>query len=361
MILFFNNKITNVPRPGSPHKKYRPNLRDDSRFDIARYTYASHAVLEPLVSRFVFYLSLEDAYADRRDEMEAWLRSIIPPEKLSIYWHRCDNIVQWREANEEFETIEDPFIYPVGNDDHVFIDSSLDVLAEGLKLAENDGDYLSVLAISHFPESMRVAHKANATQTACGNYAVYNDFNNDALRIIKRDFFRWHLVAVPEDATVFRTDHWGLEYPTNTMYCPTKEVFRHFDGYDHVNMDATVVAPLEIPIGFFERKIRIRYGFNDIDPTAVNINPLLPLKTQDAVNGVDYKFTLEDIPLFWKPFIESIEVADGIDHLALKQARDQHYLDVLNARHESHHGTFSPDIPGPQHWMKNHLITGRQQ
>jgi hypothetical protein len=122
-------------------------------------------------------------------------------------------------------------------------------------------------------------------------------------------------------------------------------------------MDANVVSPLEIPLGFFERNIRIRYGFDDIDPSATNINPLLPLKTEVRDKGVDYKFTIDDIPLFWKPFISSIEVSPTADLNALKIARDKHYLDVMFARHESHHGKFEGVDQAMIHYMKNHMKT----
>ena len=58
------------------------------------------------------------------------------------------------------------------------------------------------------------------------------------------------------------------------------------------------------------------------------------------IYGHDYKFTLEDIPLFWKPFISYIDVNPKADLTALRYDRDRHYLDVMYAKHASHHGKF---------------------
>jgi len=48
---------------------------------------------------------------------------------------------------------------------------------------------------------------------------------------------------------------------------PTKEQFRHFDGYAHVGIGADYAPPLEIPPGFFEQSITIKYGFDENDAT----------------------------------------------------------------------------------------------
>ena len=46
----------------------------------------------------------------------------------------------------------------------------------------------------------------------------------------------------------------------------------------------------------------------------------------DAVNGADYKFTLDDIPAFWHPYIKEIIIAPDVDSAQMNLARDQHYL-----------------------------------
>ena len=57
MIVWFNCKITDNRL--NPENIERYNLRNDNRFDVARYSFASFAPLAPLVSKFIFNLELE--------------------------------------------------------------------------------------------------------------------------------------------------------------------------------------------------------------------------------------------------------------------------------------------------------------
>jgi hypothetical protein len=147
----------------------------------------------------------------------------------------------------------------------------------------------------------------------------------------------------------FRLDDWQIE-TYEKVIVPTREIQRHFDGYSHVGMDPTVCPPIEIPPGFFEKNLVIRYGFNDYDPSCVNINPLSPSLHAVDIKSADYKFMLNDIPMFWKPFIKRIEISTTIDHPKMLDARNQYYKEVS-----------SPFFSGkkmeiPESWIENHLI-----
>ena len=63
----------------------------------------------------------------------------------------------------------------------------------------------------------------------------------------------------------------------------------------------------------FEGKIKIRYGYDDYKEGWININPLNHKYYADNKQGVDYKFKLEDIPLFWKDRIEKIDINQNIN------------------------------------------------
>jgi hypothetical protein len=71
------------------------------------------------------------------------------------------------------------------------------------------------------------------------------------------------------------------------------------------------------------------------------------------LNGIDYKFGLDDIPAFWKPYIKRIEIADGVDLNELNFARDQHFIELASSGLIG--GT--PGAPIPREWIVNHLIT----
>lgn len=358
MIVWFNCKISDI-RP-NPQPRY--HLREDNRFDIARYSFASFKPLEPLVSKFIFNLEMADGHAHQQQEMEEWLTGLFPAEKLSLHWHRCDNIAQWREVQQEINEIGDTLIFPAGNEDHIFLDSDNRVMVNGLRRITQSQDVNAVLMTSHWPENIRAATYYNAaanTHAADDLLAYYEQGNNDALRIMKKDFFDWYIDQIKNpDMFLFRTEHWNsLVLPNNLLYTATKEQFRHFDGYAHVGIGPDYVPPLEIPPGFFEKNITIKYGFDEHDPLCVNINPCTEtLYAADGL-GTDYKWTLNDIPAFWKPYIKEIIKAPDLDEDKMAEARDKHLL-VTSRLHFNwpHMGVkFDETNYPPVEWLNPHM------
>lgn len=358
MIVLFNSKITD----DRLWKYDRYNLRFDNRLDVAKYCFASFAPLEPLVSAFIFYLDLAE-FGERKQELQDWIESVLPEEKVVIYWHRINDINEWREVGNTLSSIDDDLILPAASwEDHIFWDSSLDVLTQGMKLILEDPAVNATLPISHYPEQMRYAYSRTPSigeLTPCGNYVIYTTPDDQPHRIMKREFFN-HYLNQPHEPTklLYRIEQFfQIPGEINRLYQPTKEILRHFDGYSNVEIKGDVVPPIDIPPGFFDKSITIRYGFDDYDPTAVNINPLKPLKIVDPDHGTDYRFTLEDIPMFWKPYIKNIEIADNVDHTAMKIARNNYFKEMINLRCVTAHGIFDQSTTVPEHWIKNHLLT----
>jgi hypothetical protein len=358
MIVWFNCKITDVRlNPGSV---VRYGLKDDNRFDIARYSFASFAPLEPLVSKFIFNLELADQHAGREAEMEAWLTKLFPAEKLSIHWYRCNDISQWKEIKEEIDAIDDDLIFPAGNEDHIFMDSDISIFKEALDSVSQSYNPQTVLMTSHWPESIRAVKQFNGVKQ--GNLVSYKIGNNDAIRVMKKKFFDWYVeVAEGSKQLMFRTEHWNNIYlPENDILVTTKEQFRHFDGYAHVGIGASYTPPLEIPPGFFDEGITVRYGFDNVDPNCVNINPQAEfLKTEDAANGVDYKWCVEDIPAFWHPFIKEIITAPSVDESAMKEARDVNLLLTSRQHFNWPHFnlSFNESNYPPVNWLNPHMLS----
>ena len=347
MIVWFNCKISDN-RLNPIGDRY--NLRTDSRFDVARYTFASLVPLEPVISKIIFNLELDGELSERKQEMEEWINSLFPLEKIKIFWHRCNNLAQWREIQPEIDAVDDDLIYLAGNDDHVFIDSTTAIYEKGLELLKQDPDPRAALANCHYPELLREARNRGATLTPCGNFLNYNFEASYAFVVIKKELYHSFLDKLDPDRYVYRMDGWEYTEVYSKWYTPTKELCRHYDGYNHVGMDPNACPPMDIPLGFFDKNIKIRYGFNDRDPNCVNINPLSAnLYTVDK-NGADYKFALEDIPAFWKPYIKEIEIADNLDKFQLTIARNRHYLNLANA------SFWGGQTNVPLEWVKPHML-----
>ena len=356
MIVWFNCKITDTRL--NPENIERYNLRNDNRFDVARYSFASFAPLAPLVSKFIFNLELADQHKGREQEMADWLRKVLPEDKLVLHWYRRNNIAQWKEFQEEIKDIDDDLIFPAGNEDHIFFDSTINVFSKGLELIRNDPDPYAVLMTSHWPENIRAAHVFSGTLLDSGDYVTYNMPNNDAIRVMKRAYFDQYVDAIKDNnATVFRTEHWNsVGFVNNKLYIPTKEQFRHFDGYAHVQIGPDVCPPLEIPIGFFEG-MNIAYGYNKRFENTVNINPAAEnLYTVDADSGTDYKFHESEFPAFWKNHTKNLDSNITADDEVLKIGHDTHLLAMSRIYINWYHvgQVFNDSNWPPAFWLNNH-------
>lgn len=351
MIVWFNCKISDI-RP-NPQPRY--NLREDNRFDVARYSFASFAPLAPLVSKFIFNLEMADGFAGREADMEAWLRKVLPEDKLELNWFRCNNKAQWEDVRAKVNAIDDELIFPAGNEDHIFMDSDTKVFAEMLELIKQDPNREAVLMTSHWPESIRAVYHFNGVKE--GNSVRYRIGNNDALRVMKKEFFNYYVDQLTDpNMFVFRTEAWNsIVLPENVIYVPTKEQFRHFDGYGHVGIGADYAPPLEIPPGFFEDNVTVKYGFNEHDSDCVNINPTAETLYAADGKGTDYKWCPEDIPPFWNA---KVITADNIDSDAMREARDTNLL-LTSRLHFNwpHFGVqFNEQNYPPSEWLNPHTL-----
>lgn len=355
MIVWFNCKISDI-RP-NPQPRY--HLRHDNRFDIARYSFASYAPLEPLTTKFIFNLEMADGHANQRDEMESWLLSIFPREKLELHWHRINYLPELKEFQKHIATLGDEYLFITGNEDQIFFDSNINMFTKGLEILKQDKNINAVMGTTHYPESIRASYVLGGSFN--NDYVKFNFNCNDSMRIMHTKFFDWYLQSFKSDKELaFRTEEWNrYVLPTNIYYTSTKEQFRHFDGYSHVGIGPEYAPPIEIPPGFFNHQITIRYGFDDHDPDCVNLNPAAETLYAEDGKGADYRWVLDDLPAFWKPYIKNIIINPKINSNELQQARDKNILIMSRIPFVwPHFGiTFDELNWPPANWVNNHLIS----
>ena len=336
MIVWFNCKISDIRLTPQP----RYHLRTDDRLDVAKYSLASFRPLDEVTSKWIFNFELADGCAGKEEEFGAWIRENFPEDKTVINWYRCNNYEQWQEIADLINAESDNLIFPAGNEDHIFMDSDIELFKEGLDLVANDPDPNAVLFTSHFPETMRASYYYNSEGiTKNGHFTWYSMGNNDALRVMKKDFFNYYVQVIQNNKnTFYRTEDWNsVGLPTCKMYCPTKEQFRHYDGYGHVKIGADVCPPLEIPSGFFEKLMTVKYGYDQREEGCVNINPEMESFFAEDGAGTDYKFSLEDMPAFWQGHVKEIQISPDADQERLMEARDAQLLKMLRVHADWHH------------------------
>ena len=172
---------------------------------------------------------------------------------------------------------------------------------------------------SHWPEYIRFAADNGAFNAGCA--AIFNSYNHDAIHIFNKTLFK-HWLFNYKWGEIYRTDHFKFCVKLGqNCYVPYRELVRHFDGYSHSMHLPHVCPPLHIPPGFFKRNIKILYCAKQRRPGWVHVNPCLPYRTIHK-DGADYRFTLREMPLFWRDRVSEIEIANEMPKKILYDARN---------------------------------------
>jgi hypothetical protein len=358
MILLFNVKITDVRFLDYRRSSHFPK---NNRMDVFKYCLASCEPLLPLVSKCFLYLEVAPEFLDRKQELEDYIRSIFPEEKIVLHWYRNNFTRDWRLVCDEIDTIapEDDMIWMACNDDHIFLDNNIDVIKNGLELLEKDPDPMAMLYYSHWPEQMRMSNHHGGQLVEGGNYVKYTWANCDAIQIIKRARFKKYWFDKDYgDEWLFKTDQLIVIAPPihAPAYIPTKEIVRHYDGYGHIGNVNNQVCPLFIPPGFFENGIKIRYGYDERDGAFTNLNPSHPFLYAFNPLGTDYRWALEDIPEFWKSRIKEITVNPSADIRKIKKDRNQNIVNCGTMNMSCFNLKFDHTNTPPEDWFKEHFI-----
>jgi hypothetical protein len=344
MILFINTFITETPvNPNWGYQKHnaRQNLKLFSNFDIFKYSLASLAVAYDW-SKVILKISLDNIYKNRQSELEKFIKTEFNRFNLILKWQRNEYQNDWRE---DYKLLDNNLIWYYCNHDHIFFDSSkeyLNLLANNIKNEE-----LCSVGFSHWPECIRTVKQGfnpqplsnfHPTYKINNNYVSVDSNNFDSIQIITKNlYYQWWFEGEFSNIKLPRPDYFGIglaeikPVPIHKTISPLKELCRHFDGYQHIQpiIDNNQCPAIDIPVGFFENNIKIRYGYNDYKEGWTNINPKKDYYYAYNKSGTDYKFTLEDLPLVWKGRISEIDSNPNIDEEEMIQYRLKAVLEMV--------------------------------
>lgn len=370
MILFFNIKITS-----QRYIHYHRNswLPDYDRLDVFKYCLASHTPLRRFLKKAIFYLEMGQEFEYRKTELEEFIRELYP--NCELYWYRNDNVYKWREACAE-HFADDDIIWYGGNDDHIFMDYDLDVVDDIVRTLKNDPDPMAVVYYSHWAEMCRTSKNLNGTLTESGNLVKFTWKNFDAIHVLKGSRFKFYWqdprLEHHQGDLLHRSDVITPYYDFySNFYAPTRELVRHYDGYSHLGRGifcepwghspylSNILPPLTIPDGFFEKSIKIMVGFNERKPGWVTINAPSNLYAADT-SGVDYRWMVSDIPLFWRDRISEIVYNPDYDFRTHAINRDNAFLTSTRLPMNCFNVIYDDknNLP-PLQWYEKHLKSNK--
>ncbi len=331
MFLFINVFITDERGSPSAYKNLSPTHRVHSKFDVFKYTLASYAVIK--WTGAIFYIKLDKKFIHRKKELEEFIYELFPNNSI-IHDYRLDSYEQWIQAIQLPELSDETWIWFAGNDDHPFIDSSLEKLEHLIKLASElsakQNKYVSIFpthwseVISGKKRFLKVKNKPYHRRYE--NASIIEETNDYILTtsricisiqiITKKLLHLWFADPnrCPQDLR--RTDGIGAPVEQITMI-PYRELARHFDAYSHSGVPHEIIPPMFIPSGFFEKQIKIQYGGNKRIPDYVFIHPEKKIISQEMSHKdrqssplCDSNIKYEDIPLFWQDRIAHTQKYD---------------------------------------------------
>lgn len=327
MILLCNTFITETKPAIGKGFVDRENLETFSNFDIFKYSLASLAVAYPW-SKVILKIELDSIYENRKSELEKFINKEFKSFKVDLSWKRNEYQQDWIQT---YKDLDDNLIWFYCNHDHIFFDADQEYLKTIVDKLKNKP--LISLQFSHWPENIRTAKSGGhsppsdpSTYTNHGDYLSIKCSNFDSIQIISKDlYYDWWCTGEFNSVKLPRPDYFGIglaelkSLPLQTLIIPLKEICRHFDGYHHVPphlggpISNNQCPAIDIPPGFFNNDIKIRYGYDDYKKGWVNINPKNPDYYAYSKTGVDYKFTLETLPLVWKSRISTIDCNPNLD------------------------------------------------
>lgn len=360
MILLCNTFITESKPPIGKGFVFRENLRNYSNFDIFKYSLASLASAYEW-KKVILYISLDDMYKHRQQELAQFIYSEFEDYEIILRWNRNEYQQDWKDT---YEILDDNLIWFYCNHDHIFIDSDRKYL--NTLVNEMEKEELCSLAFSHWPECIRSAKQGGpskpfdaSTYKLHDNYLSYENESFDSIQIITKELYRrWWFEGEFNHIKLPRPDYFGIglaeikPVPIHKVIVPYKELCRHFDGYQHCNPPITneQCPAIEIPDGFFEGKIKISYGNGRGSKGWTSFNPLSKNYKATDSNGTDYKWTLEDIPLFWIPRIEVTHKASDLDEELMIQHKLKSILEMIYS-----HPSFPIDLALEEKIIKLYL------
>lgn len=288
-----------------------------TKFDITRYSLIS-------------YQNIDWKSATIRIECQNPEHGLIYEEmrgffpRASIQRERSDTARKYYESLDALGLGDKEWIFFSPNNDHPFIGDVKtlpNVIQDADEAAERTGAEIVSIPYSHYTECQNFFKPSHHEWGAYGNvfpkllyetdYSYVISLNKkllDSLHIyrlgdLKRIFGesqKGGRIIRPED-----TEFYLRDTRSHVMVVPKVEFCRHYDGYMHI---ADKVPPLFIPEGFFNREIKIRYGYAENISGHINVNPVSENFSYQKSDGADLKNLSDDLPSFWKGRIAKLDV-----------------------------------------------------
>lgn len=245
---------------------YVTNLRNHNRYsrdEIFAYMLKSYKNI-PFTEIYLFILIDKDLLQPNnyfyKNDLTQFIHNTfnsLPTNKIHIVYTRYTLQSEWNDFIKYIyiKHGKDELAWFIQNDDHIFVDYNMDILLEGIEHLKKEPARHKSIYLSHWPEILKMSGKYQ-TPNRINNYINFNLSLLDSIQIFNLQFiydifvvYKWKNKHIRIDSILNELTNTPSQYnPLNQIiYVPLRELLRHFDGYDHVSMDANACGPLVLP------------------------------------------------------------------------------------------------------------------
>jgi hypothetical protein len=298
--------------------------RKRSRVDVFKYSVASYSIFEWEKA----ILRIDGDSKEKVSSLRSYLMELFPNSEIAL--ERSDSGAKFAKVLNGFRE-GNPWVFFSPNNDHPFISNNsqiLDCLVKSAESAERKFGLPVSILYSHYTESINSISPSGYLYGYTGDFCEIVDEDEYSyaikykhLSLIAVQIFRaqqlYEMMHAAGSNRVVRTEDLGqyLDYQASSIQIvPKLECCRHYDAYMHTYayltdyITAARVPPLFIPDGFFEKKIKIKYGYDEYFEEFVNINPLSKVYSFESKSGTDMAVSVDQLPAFWNDRIEHLDI-----------------------------------------------------
>jgi hypothetical protein len=288
--------------------------RWQKKIDVVKYTLASYSKIK--WDRVVIRFECEDQ--SQASSFSLYCRELFP--MADILNQRSATAAQYFKALSSIDESDESWIFFSPNNDHPYI-SKPDNLNRFVSIADRISrkypKNVVGLMFSHFTESMvdncmtdpqwgyfGLRFKKTIYEDADIIISKSNKAPLDSCQIFQLGYLKKIFSSTKNKGRVIRLEDTEFYFSSDhgvIQIFPKIELCRHYDSYAHI---MKYVPPLFIPDGFFDKNIKLRFGYDNAIMGWVNINPLKKSISEDT----DLLNLLDDIPSFWRDRISEFDI-----------------------------------------------------
>lgn len=277
MILYFNTKLVDTPLINARldneffypviYPRSEPSFQKENPFEILLKTLGSYADLD--FSTAIFNIEVDLDILDYKDILRVFIKEHFSKSKVMLRFKRPSTVEAWIDDVQSHIATSgksEPVLV-VMNHDHPFVDYSVDPLYGAInEVFTTKNSFQKILYYSHAPEVISWAingrGRVRFKQMPSGlYYSSYVDTSIDSIGIMTFEtlLYIWSK-AIFSGGYVGRIDWKGLSYKNLnlTTYVYPRELFRHYDGYNHITglrLDNEVSRATIIPFRYPEHNL----------------------------------------------------------------------------------------------------------